>query len=99
MKQSDIDEMDEEEQTSSSKEEEASETPREESAESADEGDGSVKLSEEFQREITPYIDQATKPELEFIRNLCMEREKMLLKSESKEQKKGVFDMKEYPGD
>lgn len=40
----------------------------------------SVKITEEFQNEITPMIQQATIPELDFISSLCSERRQELMK-------------------
>lgn len=59
--------------------EEMSETPEVE----AEEEPGNVKISEDFQKEVSSMIMGATKPEIEFIRSELAEREKSLNKSQS----------------
>lgn len=59
--------------------------------------DVGVALSEQFQKEVTPMIQSATKPELEFMRSLIMEREKQLMHSESKATKSSTFDTSGMP--
>ena len=61
--------------------------------------DSNVKLSEEFQKQVTPLIEGATKPELEFLRSLIQEREKELMHAETKGEKSGDFDLVGMPQD
>jgi len=84
-------------------EDEVSATPETETDgkgdDTAPDNDSGVALSEEFQRETTDIIQQATQPELEFMRSLIMEREKELHKALSPGSKSGTFDTVGLPPD
>lgn len=92
----DDNELPEEEEIPASEQETAPET---ETPPAESEQDSSVKLSEEFQKKVANLITGASKPELEFIRSSVMEREKELMRAETKGEKSGTFDMGGMPED
>jgi len=65
----------------------------------SDSGHPDIKISEQFQKEVTPYIQEATRPELEFMRSLIMEREAELRKAETKSEKASDFTTEGMPSD
>lgn len=77
-----------------SQEEEASESP---AVEATEDGGGSVDITEQFQKEVAGIIGQATKVELDYLRSKIMDREKSLMKAESKSEKSQTFDVEGMP--
>lgn len=92
--QEDTESQTEEIPSAESQEEEVSAREPSEQEDGAD-----VKLSEEFQKKVTPIIEEANRHELEFMRSLIMEREKELMHAETKGEKSGTFDMGGMPED
>jgi len=68
-----------------------------ESSDESESSEGSVDITEEFQREVQEIITPATKVELDYLRSKIMDREKELMKSETKAEKSGDFDMEGVP--
>jgi len=89
-------EQDDTQDTGSDSEAPASqESGDEESSES--EGQSGARVPEAFQQKVDSLVQGATKPMLEYLRSVVMEREHELMKSETKAEKSYTFDTEGMP--
>lgn len=61
------------------------------------ESTSAAKVPEEFQEKVESILQNATRPMLDYLRNQTMEREKELMKSETKNEKSSTFDTEDMP--
>jgi hypothetical protein len=96
-----------------SPEEEAAETPEEEAAESdemqsaeeeagtemhsEEDGESDVKVPEQFQKAADSMVYRATKHQLDYLQNCINDRQRELMKAQTKSERSGTFDMEGLP--
>ena len=94
--------------TDSADEQETTETPEQENSESPSEQEGEAqdgtemkpqgaRVPEAFQQKVDALVQTASKPMLEYLRSVVMEREHEIMKSETKPEKSYTFDTEGMP--